>query len=273
MSTASNAQPDIVATASSAPALGPESRDKEARMRAMLDAAVALFSEEGYAAVSTRRIAEVAGCSETLLFRYFGGKRGLLLAICNELTHDPGRRPDPRATGSLREYLEQYFEFILDTLGSQAPRMKIVAAAIVSDPEMSADFESRHDADVASVASQLQVFQDMGTIAPDIDIVASAAAIQQATFAIGLLMQIVYGKPRAELKAVARAFARAFSTGMEGKAETPLAEPLRRDVLTATTAATEQLDRIMSLLTDTAAANDAAPSKGTARRKTAKPRS
>ena len=44
--------------------LGPSSRDKEARMQAMIDAAVALFSEEGYSAVST-----LSNCRTCGLFR------------------------------------------------------------------------------------------------------------------------------------------------------------------------------------------------------------
>src|SRR5258706_3826501 len=67
-----------VSKAASAPALGPESRDREARKRALVEAAITLFADEGYGGVSTRAVAERAGCSETLLFRYFRGKRGLL---------------------------------------------------------------------------------------------------------------------------------------------------------------------------------------------------
>ena len=95
--------------ATNAAELGPASRDREARMRAMTDAAVALFSEEGYAAVSTRRIAERAGCSETLLFRYFGDKRGLLLTICNDLgTERTMRRAAQEYQEDVREFIEQY---------------------------------------------------------------------------------------------------------------------------------------------------------------------
>jgi AcrR family transcriptional regulator len=45
--------------------------------RLLLEAARDLFSSQGYSGTSTREIAEKAGVSETLMFRYFGSKVGL----------------------------------------------------------------------------------------------------------------------------------------------------------------------------------------------------
>ena len=45
--------------------------------RLLLESARDLFSRQGYSATSTREIAEHAGVSETLMFRYFGSKAGL----------------------------------------------------------------------------------------------------------------------------------------------------------------------------------------------------
>lgn len=44
------------------------------------DAARQVFAERGYAAATTKEIARVADASETLLFRYFGDKRGVFKA-------------------------------------------------------------------------------------------------------------------------------------------------------------------------------------------------
>src|SRR3954451_22251325 len=110
-------------------------------MRAMTAAAIALFSEEGYSAVSTRRIAERAGCSETLLFRYFGDKRGLLMAICNDLRDDDSRVRRPvEASEGVHEFIERYLLESFGHLRRQAPELKVVIAALINDPEMTADF-------------------------------------------------------------------------------------------------------------------------------------
>lgn len=45
--------------------------------RLLLETARELFSSQGYSGTSTREIAEGAGVSETLMFRYFGSKVGL----------------------------------------------------------------------------------------------------------------------------------------------------------------------------------------------------
>ncbi len=47
----------------------------------MLSAAQALFCQHGYAGTSTRRIAEVAGVTEGLIFHYFANKDALLLEL------------------------------------------------------------------------------------------------------------------------------------------------------------------------------------------------
>jgi len=52
-----------------------------ARQQALLTAASELFAARGYEAATTHEIAAHAGCAEGLIHRYFGGKRGLLLAL------------------------------------------------------------------------------------------------------------------------------------------------------------------------------------------------
>jgi AcrR family transcriptional regulator len=47
----------------------------------IVETAARLFSQEGYSATPTHRIAKEAGVSEALIFRHFGTKEGLLKAI------------------------------------------------------------------------------------------------------------------------------------------------------------------------------------------------
>lgn len=60
----------------------------EQREAAIIDAAVQLFTEEGFHASSTRKIAARAGVSEGTLFNYFGSKNDLLLAILDGFYED-----------------------------------------------------------------------------------------------------------------------------------------------------------------------------------------
>jgi len=57
----------------------------------VLSAALALFCEHGYAATSTRRIAEAAGVAEGLIFHYFPTKDALLLELASRRHTFAGR--------------------------------------------------------------------------------------------------------------------------------------------------------------------------------------
>lgn len=186
-------------------------------MQTITRAAVELFSEEGYAAVSTRRIAERAGCSETLLFRYFRDKRGLLMAICRDLRVGDGRdvRPPREEFVGVEEFLERYLVGRFANLRDQALPLKVVVAALINDEEMTADFGPEHDDAVAYVAEVLRGFQWTGVIDPTLDVDAAAIAIEQVSFAIGFLLQLVLERPAEELDTLARACASVLSRGME----------------------------------------------------------
>jgi len=220
-------------------------------MHAMTSAAVALFSEEGYSAVSTRRIAERAGCSETLLFRYFGDKHGLLMAVCNGLW-DEGR---PERSGAadfqtVQEYLEYFFLTEIRDLKHVAPSLKVVIAALINDPEMSADFNQKHDDAAERVAKELRQFQDTGAISADVDVNALADGIEQLGFAVGFFLQLIFQRSEEELTAIAISTAAALSKGLQANAAQPLLEPRRRKALAAVLGARESLDGIVELLGD-----------------------
>lgn len=61
------------------------------KKESILNAALELFADEGYNAVSTSRIAKKAGVSEGLIFRHFEHKKGLLQAIMEDAEARIGR--------------------------------------------------------------------------------------------------------------------------------------------------------------------------------------
>jgi AcrR family transcriptional regulator len=69
--------PDPAAAPRPAPRTGPRVRRGTAPTL-LLEAARELFAERGHRATTTRQIAERAGVSEDLIFRYYGSKNGLL---------------------------------------------------------------------------------------------------------------------------------------------------------------------------------------------------
>ncbi len=60
---------------------GARQRRKEARPQELLDAALALFVEKGYAATRTEEVAQLAGVSKGTLYLYYPSKEELLKAV------------------------------------------------------------------------------------------------------------------------------------------------------------------------------------------------
>lgn len=228
--------------------LGPESRDKEARMRAMVDAAITLFAEEGYGPVSTRRIADLAGCSETLLFRYFGGKRGLLIAISeNFIEH--GTSSSLPEFSDVNDCVRGYLLTVFAAMRARSASLKVIVAALVNEPALAREFEGRHDNQVGLLTDQLRRFQAAGDITPDVDVAAIAAGLEQMAFSVGFLMQIVYQRSRSEIEAIAESFAKVMTTGLAPNSiGVPISASLRQQTVRHAIEATQDLDKIISML-------------------------
>ncbi len=78
----------------------------------LIQAALELFSAQGVSATTTRQIAEKAEVNEVTLFRNFGNKHGLLLAVLEESAafKDLGESLVRRATppGNVYQALKDY---------------------------------------------------------------------------------------------------------------------------------------------------------------------
>lgn len=61
----------------------PQTRRGHQRRLALLECASALFLEHGFDAVSLDDIVNLAGGSKTTIYKYFGNKEGLFIAICD----------------------------------------------------------------------------------------------------------------------------------------------------------------------------------------------
>jgi AcrR family transcriptional regulator len=73
----------------------------------ILQAAAQVFSEKGYAGATTRAITAEAGVNEVTLFRHFGNKKNLMLAVINRFSALPGLEAalEGQFTGDYRQDL------------------------------------------------------------------------------------------------------------------------------------------------------------------------
>lgn len=82
----------------------------------ILNAALALFAEEGYKSTSTSKVAKRAGVSEGLIFRHFTNKEGLLESII-QLGEEQAKLlfADVLMETDAKELLRKYIDIILKT--------------------------------------------------------------------------------------------------------------------------------------------------------------
>jgi AcrR family transcriptional regulator len=92
--------------------------DGEASRERLLRAGLHLFARQGYAATSTRELAQAAGMNVAAIAYYFGDKAGLYRAVffepLDEPGHDPAAFADP-ALG-LQAALTRYYQTLLAPL-------------------------------------------------------------------------------------------------------------------------------------------------------------
>jgi AcrR family transcriptional regulator len=74
-------------------------RDREATKERLLEAAVEVLSTKGFDSLGVNAVAERAGVSKVLIYRYFGSLEGLLEEV--------GRRLDPASIGAMEKLVER----------------------------------------------------------------------------------------------------------------------------------------------------------------------
>jgi len=198
--------------------------DREARARALIEAATDVFAEAGYDAATTRAVAERAGCAEGLIHRYFGGKRGLLIAALDgkcaaqvDMFHDGV--PD-------RETLESEIAELLLWLLQMAQRgamfMRVSVSQAAIDPEIGANVVARLAAEHRRLLrDKLERHRDAGRIRADADLDAAAETVGALAFHLSFMEQIVMGIAPEQVREHARGAATIVARGLAPAAAGP----------------------------------------------------
>ena len=122
-------------------AANPRQRRKEARPRQLLDAALSLFVERGFAATRMEEVAALAGVSKGTLYLYYPSKEELLKAVIRERLSNEiaaGAAEVAQHVGShadmLRKIFEQWWLRIYDSPASGV--FKLIITEVRSFPEI-----------------------------------------------------------------------------------------------------------------------------------------
>lgn len=143
--------PEAADTPAEVPADTPASRRRGRRAggedtrAALLDAARAVFAEQGYQGATVRTIAARAGVDAAMVNHWFGGKQGLFTAIV-ELPFDPSEVIDGALDGdrhSVAERLLRTFVTVWDTYEGRFATLMLSVASNELAAQMMGEYFSR----------------------------------------------------------------------------------------------------------------------------------
>lgn len=195
----------------------PGRHDREGRERALLDAATAVFAERGYDAATTREIAERAGCSEGLIHRYFGGKRGLLrvvLHVKSEVVAEQFANNVPPSS-SLLEEVTAILRDSWVSLSTHHESVRVHLSCAIIDAEIGLEVGALfEDQRARLIRERLERHQALGAIGREVDLDAISHTISGMGFVSGFLGAVVYQKPAEEIERTLAEFARVLVRGI-----------------------------------------------------------
>ncbi|PWC52657.1 TetR/AcrR family transcriptional regulator [Azospirillum sp. TSO22-1] len=117
--------------------------DSSARRTLILDAALPLFARKGFAATTTKEIAQAAGVSEALIFKHFPSKASLYEAIfLSCIDNDPeyarlvALPPSAATLVQIVQALVSYFLFEVPAVPEERARQRLVLYGLLEDGEL-----------------------------------------------------------------------------------------------------------------------------------------
>jgi len=195
-------------------------RDKDGKRRALLEAATEVFAERGFEAAATKEIAQRAGCSESLIFRYFGDKQGIFEQAVSQQITEAEDKVAESMPDNLADYIEALFHARLLVHGKResVPGWDIAGRAL-SDRKFSLRvFLPNHQRRVAVIAEGLRHYQELGQVTPGIDIEVLAELLANFISVTTSLSPRWFGTSKREIRAQIELGARIFATGSSVKA-------------------------------------------------------
>ncbi|ROO90470.1 TetR family transcriptional regulator [Actinocorallia herbida] len=151
----------------------------------ILDAAARILRTRGIAQATTKEIALASEVSEPTLYKYFGDKERLLLAVLEERLPGPSRVALRPGEGDLAETLTDLAHAYLDFYRQSIPML----GALLADPQRMASHRAsmaRHgggpDRPVTALSAYLEAERARGRLAETADPAAAASLLVGACF-------------------------------------------------------------------------------------------
>jgi len=191
-------------------------RDRAAKQRALIVAALKLFATKGYEATTTREIASGAGCAEGLIHRYFRGKAGLLPALMEyRISQEVADLAEHvRPTDSFEDEYLQLVTWAVEHMWGDREFLKVAIPRALLDSGFGKVLRRtgllRR---VRAIAARLKKFKECGTL-PEADFDALVQSVSVLGFMFGFMRPAVLRQDRKTATKIAVAMARLLVHGL-----------------------------------------------------------
>ena len=171
-------------------------QDKHTRMRGedrkalILEMATTVFAQKGYRAASTGELARASGITEPILYKHFGSKKKLYLAVIKKLSEEFMDRlrgmVERRAANDLLDSLSNLMLDYRNTAMAEHDNIHLLlnAALESNDPEVAKLTQAHNRAMYALVHGLLEQAQKQGRLASQLDLSAAAWGYMSFLFAL-----------------------------------------------------------------------------------------
>ncbi|MFM8323094.1 MAG: TetR/AcrR family transcriptional regulator [Chloroflexota bacterium] len=178
------------------PANGRRERLAAERLERILEAAAALFAEQGFHRTTTREIAEAADVSEGTLYNYFDNKNDLLFSILERLGEY--ELPSDWASSPLSSEARQFLTQMLQLRRAFVDENAVMLQAIISEVLANAELRRRYNRQMLgptleALETNLRQRAGLGQIDACADLPAAARVI--VSLYIGSFILQVLGDP------------------------------------------------------------------------------
>ena len=164
--------------------------------QALLDAALQVFLERGFARATTREIAQTAGVAEGTIYRHFADKHALFhdvfVSRMGEAAEELLRFRERAGRETVRDNLVHLFTLV----GGMQEQLSSLMASMWADPELAKNVSARArelapegfvpPGPVSMVAEYIRAEQGLGRIRSDVDATEAAAVVVSVPFAAGM---------------------------------------------------------------------------------------
>jgi AcrR family transcriptional regulator len=142
------------------------------RRQDILDAALELMLERGYAATTIGDIASAAGASPETIYKTFGGKTGVVRALFHRALEGAGTVPAEERSNRLRgvstghELVAGWAQLASEVAPRGAPLVMLLRDAAASDPQARSVLEEIDDSRVVRMRENARALMATGDVRP-----------------------------------------------------------------------------------------------------------